>query len=72
MMQEELNYIIDSLPEEQRRVIREHYFERRTMKQISERMGYTKSRLTVLKRKPCESSEHHGRVGGIKNITTST
>ena len=35
MMQEELNYIIDSLPEEQRRVIREHYFERRTMKQIS-------------------------------------
>lgn len=29
-------------------------------------------RLTVLKRKPCENSEHHGRVGGIKNITTST
>ena len=51
MMQEELNYIIDSLPEEQRRVIREHYFERRTMKQISERMGYTKSKVDGIEKK---------------------
>lgn len=51
MMQEELNYIIDSLPEEQRRVIREHYFERRTIKQISERMGYSKAKVDGIEKK---------------------
>ena len=51
MMQEELNYIIDNLPEEQRRVIREHYFERRTMKQISERMGYSKAKVDGIEKK---------------------
>lgn len=51
MMQEELNYLIDNLPEEQRRVIREHYFERRTIKQISERMGYSKAKVDGIEKK---------------------
>ena len=51
MMQEELNYIIDSLPEEQRRVIREHYFERRTMKQIGEQMGCSGAKAGDIERK---------------------
>lgn len=51
MMQKELDRIIDNLPEEQRRVIREHYFERRTMKQIGERMGYSRAKADDIERK---------------------
>lgn len=51
MMQEELNYIIDNLPDEQRRVIQEHYFERRTMKQIGERMGCSGAKAGDIERK---------------------
>ena len=51
MMQEELNYLIDNLPEEQRRVIREHYFERRTMKQIGEQMGCSGAKAGDIERK---------------------